>query len=296
MEVDVHPEPHPEPGCELACGVRAPVGGVISTSWKTPLRGSETTTNAGELLRDPLAQLGRQLRQVNVPLPSPALLPQVDHVTADMVMSPAQPMSMDFGRTWGFCPGWHDTTVGALAAGAMGGDTVPVVEWDGTEATEAFVTTLTADVEGPGELMANPTAKPMPRAATTTAATPARTAVLRRIVIICTSRCAKEGDRVRGAARHLGFPLRWWGYANLGPFALPGLGGFGDLGCFAWDRRLRGLRGDALNSRPIRNLALTPRPAQCRQWSSSWGEGAKRSSLETSSSWSEASMTRHSRA
>jgi hypothetical protein len=98
-EVDVHPEPHPEPGCELACGVRAPVGGVISTSWKTPPRGSETTTNAGELLRDPVAQLGRQLCQVNVPLPSPVPLPQVDHVTADMDMSPAQPMSMVFGRT-----------------------------------------------------------------------------------------------------------------------------------------------------------------------------------------------------
>jgi hypothetical protein len=159
--------------------------------------------------------------------------------------------------------------VGTLAAGAMGGDTVAVVEWDGGETTEASVTTLTADVEGPGELMANPTAKPMPRAATTTTTTPVRTRVLRRIVITCPSRCEKEGNSVRGAARDFRFPLRWWGYANLGPFALPALEGFGDLRCFAWDRRLRGLRGDALNFRPIRNLALTPRPAQCRQWSSS---------------------------
>lgn len=98
MEVDVHPEPHPEPGCELACGVRAPAGGVISTCWKTPPSGSETTTNAGELLTDPAAQLGRQLLKVSVPLPSPVLLPQFDHVTADMETSPAQPMSMDFGR------------------------------------------------------------------------------------------------------------------------------------------------------------------------------------------------------
>jgi hypothetical protein len=57
-EVDVHPEPHPEPGRELDCAVRAPAGGVIRTSWKTPPSGFERTTNAGELLRVPAAQLG----------------------------------------------------------------------------------------------------------------------------------------------------------------------------------------------------------------------------------------------
>jgi hypothetical protein len=181
---------------------------VISTCWKTPPWGSETTTKAGELLTDPAAQLGRQLCTVIVPLPSPVLLPQVDHVTSEIATSPAQPTSMDVGRTWGFCPGRHDATVGSVDDGAMGGDAVLVGECDGTEATEASVTTLTADVEGPGELMANPTAKPMPRAARTTAATPTRTTVLRRIVTTWTSRCAKEGDGVRGAGR-LGFLTRW---------------------------------------------------------------------------------------
>jgi hypothetical protein len=57
-DIDLHPEPHPEPGRELDCGERAPVGGVMRTSWKTPPTGSETTTNAGELLTVPVAQLG----------------------------------------------------------------------------------------------------------------------------------------------------------------------------------------------------------------------------------------------
>lgn len=172
-----HPEPHPEPGCELDCGVRAPFGGVISTSWKTPPRGSETTTNAGELLRVPAAQLGRQLFKVNVPLPS-AVLPQLDHVTVDIEISPAQPMSRVSGRTWGFDPGVHDITVGSLAADVAGRDAV-VAAGEASSATEASVTTWPPDGGERWELRASPAEKPIARAARTAAATPSRTTMLR---------------------------------------------------------------------------------------------------------------------
>ena len=52
------PHPHPEPERELDCGVMSPGGGVIKTFWKVPFRGFETTTNAGDLLVVPVAQLG----------------------------------------------------------------------------------------------------------------------------------------------------------------------------------------------------------------------------------------------
>jgi hypothetical protein len=172
-----------------------------------------------------MAQLGRQLCKVSVPLPSPVLFPHSDHVTPDMDMSPAQPISTVCGRTRGFGPGRHDTTVGTLTAGLKGADTAAVVEWDGTEATEASVTTLPADVEGAGELMANPTAKPTPRAARTAAVAPARRTVLRRIVITCTFRLAEEAS----VARDLGYLMRRWEWANPEPFTRPALGGVGDL-------------------------------------------------------------------
>lgn len=95
----VQPDPHPEPGWELDCGVVAPDGGVIRTSWNTPFTGSERTTNAGELGGLPSAQLGRQLFTVKVPLPDPLLAPQDDHVTLEMDMCPSQPMSILVGRT-----------------------------------------------------------------------------------------------------------------------------------------------------------------------------------------------------
>jgi hypothetical protein len=57
-DVVVYPEPQPDPGWELDCAEMAPVGGVIATSWKTSPTGSERTTNAGELLTVPVAQLG----------------------------------------------------------------------------------------------------------------------------------------------------------------------------------------------------------------------------------------------
>jgi hypothetical protein len=75
----------------LDCGGTAPAGGMITTSWKTPPRGSETTTNAGELLTVPVAQLGWQLLTVNVPLPFPLLFPQDDQVMADSDTSAVQP-------------------------------------------------------------------------------------------------------------------------------------------------------------------------------------------------------------
>ena len=201
---------------------------MTTTSWKTPPTGSETTTNAGELLRVPAAQLGWQLFKVKVPLPSPTL-PQDDHVTADTTVPPAQPMSMVVGCTCGFNPDLHDTTVGTLAAGATGGDAVVAVEGDDTEASEGSVTTLTADVGGAGELMANPTAKPMPRATRTTAATPIRTTVLGRIVITPTFRCPDEGTGFPGTARDLGLLARRWERRNPGPFSKPALRGVGDV-------------------------------------------------------------------
>jgi len=56
------------------------------------------TTNAAELLTRPAAQLGRQFFTVNVPLPDPVLLPQDDHVTFEIAISPLQPISMVVGR------------------------------------------------------------------------------------------------------------------------------------------------------------------------------------------------------
>jgi hypothetical protein len=205
-------------------------------------------------------------------------------------------MSRVVGCTSGFGPGLHGTTVGTLAAGAGAGDAVVAVECDDTEATEGSVTTFTADFEGAGELTANPTAKPMPRAATTEAATPIRTTVLRRMVITPTFRCAKEGNGLRGTARDLGFPVRRWECASPESLSIRSLGSFGDLRRFVADWRLPELRSDALNSRPIRNLAVTPRPARCHQWSSSSsGERSQGSSLESSKWWSEVSMTRPSK-
>jgi hypothetical protein len=66
---------------------------VISTSWNAPPEGCDTTTNAGDLLTIPAAQPDRQLFTITVPLPIPPLLPQVDHVTAEIeTLLPAQPM------------------------------------------------------------------------------------------------------------------------------------------------------------------------------------------------------------
>jgi hypothetical protein len=153
---------------------------LISTSWNTPSRGSETTTNAGELSTVPVAQLGWQLLTVNVPLPL-AVVPQEDHVTEDIVMSPAHPISRVTGRTWGFDPALHGSTVGAFPADTAGGEAFVGGDGDVTGATEALVTTLLPDVGDPGELMANPREKPTPRPANTAAATPVRTTTLRRM-------------------------------------------------------------------------------------------------------------------
>jgi hypothetical protein len=54
---------------------------VITTCWKTPATGSETTTNAGELVTLPVAQAGSQSFRLNVPLPEPEVVPHADHVT-----------------------------------------------------------------------------------------------------------------------------------------------------------------------------------------------------------------------
>lgn len=163
--------------------VRAPPGGVISTSWNTPSTGSESTTNAGELLRVPAEQVGWQLFKVNVPLPS-AVVPQVDQVTADIETWPSHPMSRVCGRTRAFDPGVHDMTLGGLAADGGGeavlvGDGDPSEATEATEATDASVTTLPPEVAEPGELMVNPTKNPVPRAPKTAAATPSRTTTLR---------------------------------------------------------------------------------------------------------------------
>jgi hypothetical protein len=177
----------------------------------------------------PVAQLGRQLFTVSVPLPSAVLPLHSDHVTPDIDTAPAHPMSMEVGRTSCFGPGRQDITEGALVAGATGAHAVVVLECDDTEATEALVTTLPADIEGAGELRANPTAKPTPRAARTAAATPIRTTELRRILITCAFRCVEEDNRARGIARRLGCPIRRWKCADPAPFPLPVLSGFGDI-------------------------------------------------------------------
>jgi hypothetical protein len=123
----------------------------------------------------------------------------------------------------------HDTTVGTSADGATGREAFGVGECDDAESTEASVTTFTADVEGAGELMTSPKAKPMPSAARTMAATPIRTTVLLRTDITPAFRCAEEVDGAAGTDRDPGFPARRWECPNPGPFFVPPPGGFGDL-------------------------------------------------------------------
>ncbi len=191
----------------LDCGGTAPAGGMITTSWKTPPRGSETTTNAGELLTVPVAQLGWQSLTVKVPLPFPLLFPQNDQVMVDIETSAVQPTSIVLGRTWDFDPGLHESTDGTLATGNGGVGFVVLVAWD-TEATEASVTTLPAEVDGAWELIANPTPNPMPSAARTTATRPVRRAVLRRRLITGASRFASEGEGALETRRDLEFRER----------------------------------------------------------------------------------------
>jgi hypothetical protein len=179
----------------------------------------------------------------------------------------------------------HDNTNGAAAVGNEGGNAVVLVEWE-TEATEALVTTLTADVDGAGELRVNPTAKPMPRAARTAAAIPARWTVLRRMVITPIFFCPDEGDGDRGTARALEFPRRRCEWANPRPLTALALGGFRDLRGVATAWRRRELRRDTLNSHPTQNLAVTLPPEQGRRsWSLSSGGRSKAWFLE-SSRWS----------
>jgi hypothetical protein len=166
---------------------------VIRTSWNIPPSGWERTTNAGERTTPPVAQLGRQLLTVSVPLPIAVRGPHDDHVTADIVVSPWQPMSILVGRTAAIELGLHAAVLGRVAE-VVGAAAVAIPDKEDVGAVAASVTTLMLDVADGGELMAQPIPNPLARAAATPAATPIRTTVLRRTVITTAFRPATEGN------------------------------------------------------------------------------------------------------
>lgn len=156
----VQPEPHPDPGWERDCGVSTPLGGVVNTFWNTPPTGFDTTTNAGELLILPVAQVGRQLFTYRLPLPDPSLLPQDDQVMSVMETPPlAQPRYRIVGRTCGFDPALHDRTVGTGSAPAVVGTPAGTTTGPGVGVGDPCVVAAavtTALARGGRELMASP--------------------------------------------------------------------------------------------------------------------------------------------
>ena len=111
---------------------------------------------------------------------------------------------------------------------------MPTLSWfcecDGTDATEALVTILPADLEGAGELRANPTAKPTPRAARMAVATPIRSDRARlQLDHPCVPLRRRKPTALVESARRLGTRYGDRSVQTLHPSRFRCLSGFGDF-------------------------------------------------------------------
>lgn len=193
-----------------------------------------------------------------------------------MVVFPSQPMSILVGCTCKRDLPLHGTTLDGGASEAAGEVALEIADGDDIEAVAASVTTLLVDAEYEPELMVHPTPKPMARAATTPAASPTRTAVLRRNMITADFWLATEG---RGAVRFTRDP------------ALPR--------CERDVRPTRNCRDSCtcgFNFHPTQYPVVTRRPVECRRSSLLLsGGGSSWSCHQPESSWSAPSSMRFSR-
>lgn len=125
-------------------------------------------------------------------------------------------MSILVGRTCTFDLGLHDTAPSGRAAEVAGEAALVFADGEDIGVVAASVITLLFDGEDGSELMAQPKAKPMTRAATTPAATPTRTTVLRRNAITAAFRPATEGNGAFRITRNLALPRLHWECAHPG--------------------------------------------------------------------------------
>ena len=190
-------------------------------------------------------------------------------------MSPSQPMSILVGCTWERDLDLHDTTLDGGESEVAGEVALAIAVGDDIEAVAALVTTPLVGAEYEPELMVHPTPKPTARAATTPAASPTRTAVLRRNMITADFRLATEGRGVSRITRDPALPMP----RDAGP-----------------TRNCRGARTCEFNFHPTRYPAVTRRPVECRRSSLLLsGRGSTWSCHESRNSWLGPSSMRSSR-